>query len=230
MSQSMKVAYSLVLGAWMALLAWGILSLIGYGTIGNVYLRAVVSGGIVGLLAGAAIAALEKYNSTAKIGSTLFGGGIGIVTGFIGGTVGLLVAEFLFQSVPLSGIAQEGLRLIGWGIFGLGVGVGPGLATGSLLKSAWSSAGGCLGGLIGGGVFILLGALFTTFALTASAIGFTLLGLFVGMFIAFGQEVGKQAQLKITEQRIGTKPEEGRLFNVFKKKVSIGKADRKSVV
>ncbi len=223
MTQRMKVSFGLVLGAWAALMGWLALNLIGYKTM-DAYVQAILTGGLVGLATGAAIAALEKYSSTAQARGTILGALIGTVTGFVSGTLGLLLGEVLFQNVPLTGDAKEIVRLIGWGIFGLGVGVGPGIATGSVLKSLWSSAGGCLGGLIGGGLFILLGLLFKTFTLTSSALSFTLVGLFAGLFIVFGQEMGKRAQLSITAQYIGTKPKEGEVFNIFKRVASIGSA------
>ncbi len=221
MNRPLKILYSLMLGAWAALLAWGIRTLIlNTATIDNPYLLALVDGGAVGMLTGAIVAGFEKYNNSSRAAPTVIGMLIGLGTGLVGGVAGLLLAELLFQHVQLSGIAQQALRLVGWGLFGLGVGIGPGIATRSLLKSLASSAGGCLGGVLGGGAFILLLSLSARFAQTSSAIGFTLLGLCVGLLIALAQEIVKQAELKI----VSSGPNEGRRFTIDKNAITIGSA------
>jgi hypothetical protein len=211
-----------MLGACAALLAWGIRTLIvkSLGLEGQPYPLALVDGSVVGLFTGATIAGFEKYNNTSRVGPTLLGVVIGLFVGLIGGILGLLIGEFLFQTVPVPEDLKKVMLVIGWGIFGVGVGVGPGIATGSLLKSLASSAGGCLGGIIGGGIFILLLSLFSRYVMTGSAVGFTLLGLFVGLLIALAQEVAKQAELKI----VSSGPNEGKRFLIDKKNVTIGSA------
>lgn len=222
MNRLLKILYSLVLGAWGALIAWVILdpALTFAGiTTDNVYLQAVLNGGMVGLCVGALIAALEKFNNTARLGPTALGCFVGLLTGLVGGTIGLLLAELLFQNIRLPGDWQQGLRLVGWALFGLGVGIGPGIATWSLLKMLASSAGGCLGGIAGGIGLILISSLLRL-PLSSRAIGFVLLGLFVGLLIALAQEAVRQAELKI----VSSGPNEGRQFNIDKKRITIGSA------
>jgi hypothetical protein len=222
MNRLTKILYSLVLGACGALVAWAVLDL-GLTAAGittdNVYIQAVLNGGLVGLCVGALIAALEKFNNTSRVGPTALGCFVGLLTGLVGGTIGLLLAELLFQNIRLPGDWQQGLRLIGWAMFGLGVGIGPGIATWSLLKMLASSAGGCLGGIAGGIGLILISSLLRL-PLSSRAIGFVLLGLFVGLLIALAQEVVKQAELKI----VSSGPNEGRRFNIDKKRVTVGSA------
>jgi hypothetical protein len=220
MDRLMKTLFSLMLGAWAALIAWAIRTLVLNAVNLDPYGLALLDGGTVGLLAGAVIAGFEKYNNTSRFGPTALGMFVGLITGLIGGILGLLTAEFVFQNLRLSGDLQQILRVIGWGVFGLGVGIGPGIATGSLLKSLASSAGGCLGGIVGGGIFVLLLSFFARYVMTSSAVGFTLLGLFVGLLIALAQEVAKQAELKV----VSSGPNEGKRFPIDKTVVAIGSA------
>ncbi len=224
MDRTLKLLYSLVLGGCGAFIAWALLDLVlNLKQVTDPFLLAVFNGGLVGLFTGALIAGLEKYNSTAKASRTLLGMLVGLVTGLIGGIVGLLLAELLFEKVAVPGDWHQAMRLVGWGIFGLGVGIGPGIATWSLLKTVASSAGGCLGGILGGLGLILISS-FLRFPLSSRALGFTLLGLFVGLLIALAQEAVKKATLKIAEQRIATRPQEGRRFDIDKKRVTVGSA------
>lgn len=226
MNRLMKILYSVALGAWAAFAGWLILNFVLNYRGMTPYIQSIVSGALVGLLTGALIAGFEKFNDTSRAAPTAVGALLGVLTGLVGGIIGLLIGQALFDLLPSAGALKEGLRVVGWGVFGLGVGLGPGIATLSLRKLAFGAAGGCLGGMIGGGIFLLLLGAFTQLVMTASAIGFTLLGLFAGLFIALAQEVAKQATLKITQQIVRTSRNyEGTRFTIAKKRVSIGSAN-----
>jgi hypothetical protein len=224
MDRFLRISYNLVLGAWAALVAWALLdpvwSLTGIAIV-DPYLRALADGALVGVFVGAMIGALEKYNTTTQAGPTALGCFIGALIGLIGGVVGLLLANFLFLNLPLTGALQQGLIVIGWAIFGVAVGIAPGIAAWSLWKTIASSLGGCLGGLVGGAVLLAL-ASSLRLPWIARAMGFVLLAVFVGMFIAFIQAVTKRATIKITQQRVQGRPREGLYFDIFKQRVSVG--------
>src|SRR5581483_5846136 len=151
-----------------------------------------ITGALVGLLAGMVITGLEAWNNSSKILPTVGGGLIGIIAGLLGGMLGLLIAEVLFQNISLSGDLIRVARVAGWALFGLGVGIAPGIATWSARKTLASSIGGLIGGILGGLALTLLASL-ANFPMTGRALGFVVLGACVGLLIAIVQELVKQA-------------------------------------
>ncbi len=227
MNRILKIPFSMFLGAWAGLLAWAILDLaitqktfdaaFPVGTPLAIYVTAAITGALVGLLTGLLITALEKWNDSSRALPTLIGAGIGIAAGFLSGMLGLLIAEAFFQAIRAPGDVTTIARVVGWALFGLGVGIAPGLATGSPRKAIASSVGGFFGGILGGLALTILSSL-TNFPMTGRAVGFTLLGALVGLLIALVQELVKQAELKI----ISGGRNEGREFKIDKARVTIG--------
>ncbi len=231
MNRIVKILFSALLGGWAGLAAWALLdvligrarleSLLGGGIGTAIYVSAAITGALVGLLAGMLITGLEKWNNSAKLVPTLLGVVIGIGAGLLGGLIGLLLAEVLFQNLRLQGELAQVSRVVGWALFGLGVGVAPGIATWSARKTAASSVGGFIGGILGGLALVALTTLID-FSLTGRAVGFVVLGTFVGLFIALAQEIVKQAELKI----ISGGRFEGREFMIDKPRITIGSSGR----
>jgi len=225
MNRWLWIAYSLILGAWAALVAWvlldPVLSAVGVNLTGNA--RAFADGAVVGMCVGAALGALEKYNSTRRAGATTLGCALGLGVGLVGGVAGLLLANTLYTNIQLPDPFQQVLLVIGWMIFGLAVGIAPGIAAWSFWKMMASSAGGCLGGILGGIVLLALGVLLQLPWISRAA-GFVALALVVGALIALVQQATKRATLKITAQRLapGVRPQEGRDYDIFERKVSVG--------
>src|SRR5581483_8262889 len=169
MNRILKILFSMFLGAWAGLIAWAILDLLigrqtfdrtlGAGTTIAIYGTEAITGALVGLLAGMVITGLEAWNNSSKILPTVGGGLIGIIAGLLGGMLGLLIAEVLFQNISLSGDLIRVARVAGWALFGLGVGIAPGIATWSARKTLASSIGGLIGGILGGLALTLLASL-----------------------------------------------------------------------
>lgn len=231
MNRTIKILFSALLGGWAGLVAWALLdsligrarleSLIAGGITASIYVPAAITGALVGLLAGMLITGLEKWNNSSKLLPTLVGAGIGIGAGLLGGMLGLLLAEAMFQNLHMQGDLAQVARVLGWAMFGLGVGIAPGIATWSARKTAASSVGGFIGGILGGLALVALTTL-TDFSLTGRAVGLVVLGTFVGLFIALAQEIVKQAELKI----ISGGRFEGREFKIDKPRVTIGSSGR----
>ncbi|MGB8645462.1 MAG: FHA domain-containing protein [Anaerolineae bacterium] len=219
MSKTMKRLYSLILGGWGALLAWVLLDLVirTNQTIGDSYLREALTGGIIGLLTGMLIAGFEKFNNTGRTVPTLQASAIGIVTGFVFGALGLFLANLIFLNLRVGEAWSPVLRVVGWGIFGLGVGLGPGIATLSPAKAGWSGLGGLIGGIVGGIAFVLL-VYNLGLDLTSRAWGFILIGLLVGTFIAILQIGAARAEIKI----ISDDPNYNKEYAIDKGQVTIG--------
>ncbi len=224
MNRFLRVSYSLVLGAWAALIAWvlldPLLSFVGVN-LNDAYWRALADGAIVGMCVGAMVGALEKYNSSKRVGATALGCAIGWFVGLLGGAAGLLLANALYLNIRLSESLQSALLVVGWMIFGVAVGIAPGIAAGSFWKMIASSIGGCLGGIVGGVSLLALVSLLRLPGISRAA-GFVALAVCVGALIALVQQAARRATLKITQQRIATRPQEGAFFDIFERKISIG--------
>jgi len=176
MSRIMRLYYYAVLGAMGGLIGWQASNMIGLSFWSNLYLSEIVVGGLIGLSIGALIGLAEGFftrNLLQILKSGLFSGGLG----FLGGAVGLPVAEGLFQFLG----AGAWSRAIGWAIFGLLIGGAFGITSGN---QAWKPAlGGGIGGFLGGSILENVRDLITD-PLVAKAIGLTALGASIGIFIA----------------------------------------------
>ncbi len=176
MSRSIRIYYFGVFGAIGGLISWQISNLIGLSFSQNLYLNEILVGALIGLSVGLLIgfAGSVSTRNLIQIGrSSMICGLLGLV----GGAVGLPLAEFLF--LKLGG--EPSSRAIGWGFFGLLIGVAAGITGGS---QVWKGAlGGILGGVIGGG---LLEATLVRLndTMLGKAIGLIFLGAAVGIFIA----------------------------------------------
>jgi len=194
MNRTMRIYYYAVLGAMGGLIGWQASNLVGLSFWSNLYLSEVLVGGLIGLSIGALIG-LSEGLSTRKPLQILKSGGISGLFGFVGGAIGLPIAEFLFQFLGGDVIS----RAIGWGIFGLLIGAAFGITSGA---EAWKPAlGGGIGGLLGG--FALEGVRYQ-FAnpLYGKAIGLSFLGALIGIFIALIVLLLSRAWLEVTSGKM----------------------------
>lgn len=176
MSRTMRLYYYAILGAMGGLIGWQASNTLGLSFWSNLYLSEIVVGGLIGLSIGALIGFSEglfSRNPLQIIKSGFFSGGLG----FLGGAVGLPIAEGLFQILG----GELWGRAIGWAIFGILVGGAFGITSGN---EAWKPAlGGGIGGLLGGSLLESVRSLFPD-PLIGKAIGLTALGASIGIFIA----------------------------------------------
>ncbi len=194
MSRRMRTYFYAVLGALGGLFGWQISDRLGLSFASNLYLSEAVVGALIGLSIGLFIGITEGLltrNPVQAVKSGLFSG----VLGLIAGAIGLPLSEFLFQSVG-AGILG---RALGWGVFGLLIG----LAEGVVGKSqVWK---GMLGGLIGGALGgVLLEVAHNALAnpLTGKASGLVLLGASVGAFISLIVVLLSKAWLEVTSGKL----------------------------
>ncbi len=189
MSRYTRLYYYALLGAIGGLIGWQISNVLGLSFFHNLYLGEVIVGGLIGFCIGALIgmsegAAMRSPGYAARAGliSGLFG--------FLGGAIGLPIAEATFG--VLGGEAWT--RVLGWALFGGFIGAGLGFSSGSQL---WKPAiGGLVGGAVGG---ILLELARSRFAdpLVGKAIGLGLLGAAVGTGIALMVMLLSRAWLEV---------------------------------
>jgi len=194
MSRIMRLYYYAVLGAMGGLIGWQASNTLGLSFWSNFYLSEIVVGGLIGLSIGALIGLSEglfSRNLLQILKSGLFSGGLG----FLGGAVGLPVAEGLFQFLG----AGAWSRALGWAVFGLLIGGLSGITSGS---QAWKPAlGGGIGGLLGGGLLESIRSLFSD-PLIGKAIGLTTLGASIGIFIALIVLLLSRAWLEVTSGKM----------------------------
>lgn len=176
MSRLMRLYYYGVLGAIGGVIGWHFSNMLGLSFVSNVYISEIVVGALIGLCIGILIGLGEGIltrNPLHALRTGLFSG----VMGLVGGAIGLPIAEFLFQVLG----GQAFGRALGWGIFGLLIGLAASANSGSQI---WKGA---LGGFLGG----VLGSLLLDSArnwlqdpLIGKAAGLLLMGASVGVFIA----------------------------------------------
>ncbi len=193
MSLVLKMIYGCLTGAWGGFIAWLLLDRVLNINLTNTYVDALLNGAIIGACIGASIGGfggvIERNGKRAARGFAA-----GLLTGLLGGAIGLLVGEALYQAAGQS----DATRLIGWAILGIGIGAGEGLLMRSSRRLILGMIGGVLGGVLGGLVFTQ-----TKTALDlpgfSRAVGFTILGALLGLFIGLVPVVIKSfvATLKV---------------------------------
>src|SRR3972149_7041355 len=194
MSRRMRTYFYAILGALGGLFGWQVSDRLGLSFGSHLVLSEAVVGALIGLSIGLFIGLTEGLltrNLVQAAKSGLFSGLLGLVAG----AIGLPLSEFLFQSV---GAGLLG-RALGWGVFGLLIG----LAEGVVGKSqAWK---GMLGGLIGGALGgILLESVHNWLSdpLTGKAAGLVLLGACIGAFISLIAVLLSRAWLEVKSGKL----------------------------
>lgn len=174
MNRRMRTYYYAVFGAIGGLVGWQISNLLGLSFASSIYLSEAIVGALVGLSIGLLIGLTEGMltrNPVQATKSGLFSGLLGLVAG----AIGLPLSEWLFQSV---GAGVFG-RALGWGLFGLLIGLAEGLVGRS---QVWK---GMLGGLLGGavgGALLEASHRWLQDPLLGKVVGLVLLGASVGAF------------------------------------------------
>jgi hypothetical protein len=176
MNRRMRTYYYAVFGAIGGLIGWQISNLLGLSFIANIYLSEAIVGALVGLSIGLMIGIVEGL-LTRNLVMAGKSGLLSAALGLLAGAIGLPLSEWLFQFVGAGMIG----RALGWGLFGLLIGLAEGIFGRSQL---WKGlVGGLMGGAVGG--FLLEASrLLTKNSMIGKAVGLILLGAAVGAFIS----------------------------------------------
>ena len=226
MSLRMKILYNTLVGAWGGFVAWAILDIVLRLRPTNVWLDAVLNGAMVGMCVGTLVSSFGGLMA----GRTILvarGLSVGLLTGLGGGILGLLAGEAAFQSGRLiseSVLLREVIRAFGWAIFGIGIGVAEGLLTLSPRRFIYGGLGGVIGGFAGGVAFIAIVQM-SSLQLMNRAVGFALLGAFIGLFVGLVPVMLREAWLQV----ISSGRNEGKEFLLDKRVNTIGSADSNDV-
>src|SRR3990172_3770052 len=194
MSRRMRAYYYAILGAIGGLVGWQVSDFLGLSFTRNIYFSEAVVGGLIGLSVGLLIGATEGLLTRSPVRALR----AAIVSGPLGlaaGAIGLPLGEFIFQIVG----AETFGRVLGWGLFGLLIGLAEGVTGGTQM---WKGAlGGFIGGVVGGA--LLEGArLWLDDHIIGKAAGLVLLGTAVGAFIALITVLLSKAWLEVTSGKL----------------------------
>ncbi len=218
MSLRLKMIYSMCTGAWGGYVAWLLLDpLLGVQSANN-FLDAALNGAIIGIAIGVFMVSFEGLLDR-NLAAWLRRAAGGFIAGLVGGVAGLLVGEAIYQ---WSG-QMTWTRLAGWAIFGAAIGVSEGLAARSWRRVGLGALGGLLGGVIGSAAFSFVRSELDmpTFS---RALGFTLLGAFIGLFVGLMPVVigGFLGRLKV----VSSGRNEGKEALLDKRVTLIGSSDK----
>jgi hypothetical protein len=244
MSFKRFIYFCMICGGWAAFVCWGaaeVLRLYEANTSGETFLKAGVTGAILGLLVAATIGMLDALLNA--VGFTrLVRAFVCMGVGLVGGLVGALVGQGLFSALQsILGAQSMGAnlgRVAGWAIVGIAVGASIGVF--DLLRAVTTRAplrqsmrkmingmiGGTVGGVLGGialwGMGIGFGLLFEDSGSMHSprALGLVILGMCIGLLIGTAQVVLKEAWIKV---EAGFKP--GREMMLSKPETTVGRAE-----
>src|SRR3990170_2899412 len=121
MSRRMRAYYYAILGAIGGLLGWQVSNLLGLSFVKPLFLSEAVVGALIGLCVGLLIGAAEGL-MTRNWARALRAGGFSGLLGLAAGAAGLPLAEFVFQAIGAGTLG----RVLGWGLFGLLLGLAGG--------------------------------------------------------------------------------------------------------
>ena len=217
-----------LLGGLGGLAGWGLMTLLVHidtDTTVKLYVKDLLTGALIGLALGAFTGSWQGLFRDRSPRRATVGAVVGAVIGCLGGMIGLVVGELVFR------ISGGGLlpRAIGWGLFGALVGLNEGLARRMPQKMMFGAYGGLLGGLIGGSTYESTAGLLALvgfsrgFAIAfGGAIGLVVLGLCIGLMIAFVEDLLRGAWLLFTAGRFEGQT---RTLDPQKKATTIGRSE-----
>jgi hypothetical protein len=238
MSFKLFIYYSALCGGWAGLLGWGLGQALtsNHESTERTTLKMALTLGILVALAVGLVDAWWNRPRHDWMGMAVTAGMAGVV-GCVGGLLGAQVGLLLVNFTGSEGVLQTVFAIMGWTIVGLAVGASVGLydllihffhkksLAGALRKVRHGLLGGALGGLVGSLLYVILktglGAAFGRETLRApSAIGFTALGLFIGLLIGLAQIILREAWIKVE-----TGFRAGREMMLSKEETTIGRAE-----
>jgi hypothetical protein len=190
----MRIYYYAVFGAIGGLFGWHGSNLLGLSFSDSIYLSDAISGAFIGLCLGLPLGVAEgliSRNLMRALRGAFFAG----LVGLIAGVVGLPLGEWVFHIVGAGVLG----RALGWGLFGLLIGVAEGITGGTQM---WKGAlGGSLGGALGG-VLLETTRLWSENLTSGKGLGLVLLGASIGAIIAIIVVLLSRAWLQVTSGKL----------------------------
>lgn len=207
MSLRLFVIYCALIGGLCSYAGWAT----GLSITAEGFLRAAFKGLFAGTLIGAGLSLLDSIWNSRSLLFTFCHTLIAAIFAGVGGFLGGIIGEFLFNihsSLIIAGWLFTGL-LIGMAIsaFELLISLSNNQARSfAISKALKCMAGGAMGGLMGGGIFYSVLLLWVTWFgpgifWTPAAIGFSVLGICIGLFIGLAQVLIKEAWVRVENGR-----------------------------
>jgi pSer/pThr/pTyr-binding forkhead associated (FHA) protein len=206
-----KLLYLLVFGAIGGLLAWVVMEPFTADDLrrsvdwGHLTLFGLVSGGFIGAMIGFA-SGLSLGTSAHALRGLILGALVGLPGGLCGVYLGQIVFGAFTFTMGIAGLIVG--RILGWGLFGLFVGMAEGVVGRSMKRVRQGALGGAIGGALGGALFDVLALTFGgafSAALRAEgkegafsrAVALLLMGAGIGLFIGLLELVSRQAWVRV---------------------------------
>ncbi len=211
MSFKLFIYYCALCGGWAAFLAWALVQGVGIRNIDQLWLRAALIGGVLGMLVAGAVGLIDALLNSVGMQRFLrvfVCMGLGLFAGLFGGLVGQGLYSLLGEHLPLL-LAWIPITF-GWVL--VGVLIGGSIGAYDLFRAVTTSQdmrapikkvingvlGGFLGGVIGGvpfaGLLVLGNRFFPRSGLT---MGLVIFGVCIGLLIGLAQVVLKEAWVKV---------------------------------
>lgn len=206
------------------------------------WLSLFLFGALAGMAISACVAAAYGSGSTARVQRSAL---IGAAVGLVGGGFGVLIGQFVYQTIlpvaaamgtegalsPVGMVLLIVARAAGWCAVGAAFGALQGLINVSGQRAVNGLIGGAIGGLIGGAVFQLLdltvqvttnGAgqspLFFINGAVLRFLGLMITGSFIGLFVGLAERISRRAWVRVRAGR-----NEGTEFLLEKSRNVIGR-------
>ena len=207
MSLRLFVIYCALIGGLCSYAGWAT----GLSITEEGFLRAAFKGLFAGTFIGAGLSLLDSIWNGRSIFFTFCRTLIAAIFAGLGGFLGGLIGEFLFN-------IHSSLIIAGWLFTGLLIGIAISAfeliislrnnqtRTSAISKALKCMIGGGIGGLMGGGIFysvLLLWVIWFGPGIfwTPAAIGFSVLGICIGLFIGLAQVLIKEAWVRVENGR-----------------------------
>ena len=190
----------------------------------NVYVGVFIYFAVVSALLGALLGALPGALNRSRRQATR-GALVGAVVAGIGGGLGSLPAQYLYTVMDYGVLG----RALGWAIVGACVGLCPGVSTRDPRRALRGLGGGLAGGFLAGLLFELVGGLIprapTDTGTASRFVADIVLGICIGLMVAFVEVVARNAWLKVLSGR-----REGAQFILSRDTTALGRDDRDDVL
>lgn len=205
-----KIYFNAVLGGIGGLLGWLLMASMESGSWDNLYVWYAVIGPLIGICIGLCIGSADGLIVSRSLRRLAWGALVGALLGAVGGVIGLPLGEWIFETAKEGGGSlAQGVwpRALGWGVFGLLVGMSDGFAWMMPNRIRYGMIGGLLGGLVGGSLFQILASPPTSGSMQSSlawgsACGLIILGACIGALVGLVESLLRKSWLFFVTGRL----------------------------
>ena len=233
MNTKIKILLSALIGALGGLASWAPIESALYvqNELHSIILANALFGAIAGIIFGFFLGSIEGVllKSAGKFRKGVFWG---MLLGLIGGAFGLfagrtiivITGDVFFRIKQwYSPYLLILIKAVGWSIFGAVIGISGGMVLHSKGKILQGLMGGVLGGFLGGLTFeiVLYKSAGENFA---RLIGLTLMGFFIGLFLALAESILSKGLLRLLNGKM-----KGKEFDLCYNRIKLGRLESSDI-